>query len=78
MLYVCMFVYIHVDTMYMGTTYFMHVTVPLSYIPLQTRLYHLHDPTYNASVQESALLYMQGSYRDVLSKNGCGRWSAFL
>ncbi len=60
----------------MGTTYFMHV--PLSHIPLLTRLYHLHDPTYNASVQESALLYMQGSYRDVLPKNGCGRWSAFL
>jgi len=33
--------YRHVHTMYMGTTYFMHV--PLSYtIPLQTRLCHLH------------------------------------
>ncbi len=49
--------YRHVHTLYMGTTYFMHV--PLSYIPLQTRLYHLHDPTYNASVQESALLYFR-------------------
>ncbi len=68
--------YRHVHSLYMGTTYFMHV--PLSYIPLRIRLFHLHHPTYNASVQESALLYMQGSYRDVLPKNGCGRWSAFL
>jgi hypothetical protein len=33
---------------------------------------------YYASVQESALLYMQDSYRSVLPKNGSGRWSAFL
>ncbi len=36
--------------------------------------------SYNASVQESAHLYMRGSYRDVtvLPKNGCGRWSAII
>ncbi len=68
--------YIHVYTLYMGTTYFMHA--PLSYIPLRTGLYHLHGPTYNASVQESAIRYIHGSDRYVLPKNGCGWWSAFL
>ena len=62
--------------MYMGTTYFMHVL--LSYIPPQTRLYSLHGPTYNASVQESAIWCIHCSDRYVLPKNGCGRWSAFL
>jgi hypothetical protein len=38
----------------------------------------LHAMLYYASVQESALLYMQDSYRSVLPKNGSGRWSAFL
>ncbi len=52
----------------MGTTYFMHV--PLSYIPPQTRLYSLHGPTYNASVQESAILCIHCSDRYVLPKYG--------
>ena len=38
----------------------------------------LHTMLYYASVQESASLYMQSSYRSVLPKNGSGRWSAFL
>ncbi len=37
----------------------------------------LHTMLYYASVQESAALYMQDSYRSVLPKNGSGRWSAF-
>ncbi len=35
-------------------------------------------PTYNASVQESAFLYIPCSYRYIHPKNGSGRWSAFL
>ncbi len=38
----------------------------------------LHTMLYYASVQESAALYMQDSYRYALPKNGSGRWSAFL
>jgi hypothetical protein len=37
-----------------------------------------HTMLYYSSVQESAILYMQGSYRSVLPENGSGMWSAFL
>ena len=69
-------VYIHVHTLYIGIKYFM--LEPLRYFPLLSCLYSLHEVLYYASVQESAILYMQGSYRSVLPKNGSGRWSAFL
>ncbi len=69
-------VYIHVHTLYIGINDFM--LEPLRYFPLLSCLYSLHEVLYYASVQESALLYMQGSYRSVLPKNGSGRWSAFL
>ena len=52
-------VYIHVYTMYMSTNNFLHV--PLGYFPLQTRLYRLKGATYNAIVQESAILCVRGS-----------------
>ncbi len=69
-------VYIHVHTLYIGIKYFM--LDPLRYFPLLSCLYSLHEVLYYASVQESAFLYMQGSYRSVLPQNGSGRWSAFL
>ncbi len=68
--------YIHVHTLYIGIKYF--TLEPLRYFPLLFCLYSLHEVLYYASVQESAFLYMQGSYRSVLPKNGSGRWSAFL
>ncbi len=68
--------YIHVHTLYIGIKYFM--LEPLRYFPLLSCLYSLHEVLYYASVHESAILYMQGSYRSVLPKNGSGRWSAFL
>jgi hypothetical protein len=38
-----------------------------------------HEPrTYHASEQESAFLYIPGSYTYIHPKNGAGRWSAFL
>jgi hypothetical protein len=43
-----------------------------------TRLYRLHEALYHASVQESAVLYMQCTYAYIHPKNACGRWSAFL
>jgi hypothetical protein len=49
-------VYTHVHTLYMSTKYFF--CVPVRYFPLQTRLYRLQEATYNASVQESAILYI--------------------
>jgi hypothetical protein len=61
--------YIHVHTLYMGTTLFMHVT--LRHI-LACTAFEL--AIYNAVVQESAVRYMQGSYRDIPPKNGTGRW----
>jgi hypothetical protein len=69
-------VYTHVHTLYIGIKCFM--LEPLWYFPLLSCLYSLHEVLYYASVQESALMYMQGSYRSVLPKNGSGRWSAFL
>ncbi len=69
-------VYIHVHTLYIGIKYFM--LEPLRYFPLLSCLYSLHEVLYYASVQESAFLYMQGSYWSVLPKNGSGKWSAFL
>jgi hypothetical protein len=32
----------------------------------------------NAIIQESVILYMPGSYRDIPPKNGCDWWVAFL
>ena len=62
--------------MYMSTNNFLHV--PLGYFPIQTRLYRLKGATYNAIVQESAILYIHGSEVYILAKNCRGRWSAFL
>jgi hypothetical protein len=41
---------------------------PLRYFPLLSCLYSLHEVLHYASVQESAFMYMQGSYRSVLPK----------
>ncbi len=44
---------------------------------VRTRLYRLHEALYHASVQESAVLYMQCTYAYIHPKDACGRWSAF-
>ncbi len=47
---------------------------------IRTCLYSLHEVLYRdyASVQESAVLYMQCSYAYIHPKNACGRWSPFV
>ena len=47
-------------------------SVPALYFPLQTRLYLLQEATYNASVQESDILYIGCSYLYIHAKNGFG------
>ncbi len=61
--------------MFIPCTWVPRILCMYHYIPPQTRLYSLNGPTYNASVQESAIWCIHCSDRYVLPKNGCGRWS---
>ena len=70
--------YIHVHTLYMRSTYGMHI--PLWYVPLCSSMNCLCvmyvQFINNAMVQDSAILYRPCSYRDIHAKNGYARWVA--
>jgi hypothetical protein len=59
--------YIHVNVLYMGNTDYLQI--PLPYMPACTALVMCY-----AIVQELAILYRQGSDRDIPPKNDQGRW----
>ena len=72
--------YIHVHTLYMGSTYGMHI--PLWCVQLCSSMncscvMYVHFKN-NAMVQDSAFLYRLCFCRDTHANNGYARWVAFL
>ncbi len=57
---------------------FLGDCLPSKSLLVSPALATMDEELYHASVQESAVLYMQCTYADINPKNACGMWSAFL